>query len=189
MGDDYAALWRLDPDARRDWIARTYPQGCGIQWWLSIVDSAESQARSRLRRGEPARAVFEFATSLLALGAADGTVDPVRHGYWLLRLSASAREFAVPEGEMPAEITPDIAARRALDAMPVGAADAVDIGRRLDQDFRAGIDRPPDAESRAVGDVAFLVHALAWVRDAVTDPDLQRDIDLWRRLMRRATWT
>lgn len=177
---DYAALRHLPEGERLAWIAQTYPRGLGIQWWFAMLETAETEARSLLRRGEPAGDALGFAASLLQMGEDTGAIDNVRSSFWRLRFASSAIGLGIHADLLPEALRPDEAARQALSAMPLGPTEAIAAGERIDRELAHGLDRPADQESRAVGDVVLLVESLGQIRDCVTDRELRRQISRWQ---------
>ncbi|MGI5213785.1 hypothetical protein [Plantactinospora sp. CA-290183] len=184
--EQYDRLRNLPPDERAGWIRSTYPAGTGIQWWFSVLGSAETEVSARLVRGEPADAdPFAFAVSIVELGTTMGEVDPPHAAYWLVRFAAMALRFDTPPPGLPDEVTPDGSARAAIAAIPLTEEEALKAAERRSREFREGIDGPADEETRALQDLERVVSSLDRVRGHVTDPGLTARIDRWLEVYER----
>lgn len=176
---EYAALRGLPREERQTWIERRYPDGPGIQWWLSIADSAETEIIKRRWNGQSATEVYEFAASFLDLGEQVGALDPCHASYWLLRLASSAIRFGVSAADLPGSMTPDGAARRAVAALPLGQDEVIATSREFYQELDENPDGPPTPKGWLMARMDLVLSSLPWVQDAITDPDLQERVAEW----------
>ncbi|HEU5110835.1 MAG TPA: hypothetical protein VFT95_20030 [Micromonosporaceae bacterium] len=177
---EYSTLRSLSVADRPAWIEGRYPTGPGIQWWLSMVGSAETEAIACLRSGESALDAFEFAVSLLERGTATGGVTRAWMAYWLMRLAALAIKFNVASDGLPEQLLPDKSAEIALTAIPVDLEAARPMLRTLGAESPGEADRAPNENDRVVAEIALIVPTLDWIREEVSNRELQRLIDLWR---------
>lgn len=177
--NEYGSLRRVSPKELGDWLRRAHPTGRSIQWWVSIFESAETEALEPLHHRQPANGKsFEFAASLLDAGIQD-SVSPCYAAYWLLRFAALAIRYGEPIPGLPDAMSPNGSARRALKSIPLATEEAVIIGRRRNAELMAGGDEPAGPEIQTLQDIEWLIPSFSWVYDRVTDPDIAVQISEW----------
>ena len=176
---EYSTLRSLSEHELEGWVESSRADRRGRQWWLSVVDSAETEARSLLRAGRSAREVFAFAVAFLEIGERRGEVERGDVAYWFLRLAKSGIEFGVAPADLPEQLRPDGAASRALAALPLTAERAMEIARRQERELAAGIDGPARPDDLALMSFGTILTALAWLRGALTDADVEARVAEW----------
>lgn len=188
----YQQLRRVAPDARPAWVRERFPGGASPQWWQAVLEEAELDVSSlRSLPHDRYRENAAVAVSLVELAEADGGVDACRAARWLLRLAAMALRVDPPVRDLPDAVTPDGAARLALDRLGPPER-ALDLAARVRADSAAGSDmwhRPgqpvpaPDRDAVRLAGIRDLVASLASVVDRIGDDRLRADTMRWLDLL------
>jgi hypothetical protein len=180
---EYTVLRSLPLNGLGDRIRQDYPTGRTTQWWLSIVNSAETEVIAVIHRGQPVSIdAFRFAARLLDLGVQD-SVDLAKASDWVLRFAALAVRAGALVKELPLRMTPNGSAAYALAGIPLTKEQAIAMSRRRNQELtRDDRDHLADLEMREIQDTELIVSSLKSVRDNVTDTDLAAEIDAWLKV-------
>ncbi|MER7671390.1 hypothetical protein ABTY61_23395 [Kitasatospora sp. NPDC096128] len=193
---DYRELRQLPLDERRLWVQGRFPEGASPQWWLAMVESAET-AVSPVRdlSDDRRREGLEFAVSLLDLALDEGGMSPCYSAYWTVRLAALALRFRTPITRLPEVVTPDGAARLALQRLPFSREEALVVASRRRHNLQQGEDRfyspgedisqglyRPCEEVLLLQEVERVLSSLVWIADRIADDQLSREIGSWLNL-------
>lgn len=179
--EDYRQLRRLPPDGRRAWLAARGSITTNPQWWLALVDSAETDCglTRDLADGER-RTNLEFAASLVDLAVRCGAWRPTYAVSWLCRLVRIAMASEVPP---PGVLNPDSVAARGLAAIPLTVDQAVAAAARV----RATPDGDAaDVDEPVLREIHWLVPGLAdllpYLREESVAVEVTRWVDAMPRL-------
>ncbi|MBV6697366.1 hypothetical protein [Kitasatospora aureofaciens] len=190
---EYRELWQLSHDERRSWVRGRFPEGASPQWWLAMVESAETGVSPvRELPDDQRREGLEFAVSLVELALDEGGMSPCYSAYWTVRLAALALRFRAPIDRLPEVVTPDGAARLALRRLPLSREELLAAASRRRNDLQQGEDRfyvpgediseslhQPSEEVRLLQEVERVLSSLVWIADHIVDEQLSRDIQIW----------
>lgn len=196
-GQDYVDLHQYAPDAWPDWLHDRFPDGAPLQWWLSMIERAESNVSParRLTRDE-ARKNFEFALALLQLSRKYRGLHPCHSAYWMVRLVVMSLRYNPPVEGLPAEISPDRAAELALGSLPLSQEEALAVASRRRRELQQGVQRyyrrgddisrvEVAADIRDLQEVERLVSSFAWIAEKIVDKLISRRVADWVRLLPR----
>ncbi|MFI5643408.1 hypothetical protein [Kitasatospora sp. NPDC051705] len=193
---EYRELRQLPRNERRSWVRGMFPEGAPPQWWLSMVESAElGVSPMRELPADQYRENFEFAVSLLDLALDEGGLSPCHCAYWMVRIAATSLRFRTQIDHLPEVVTPDGAARIALERIPLSREEALAAANRRRDDLGRGEDRfyvPGDdlsdarhqatEEIRLLQEVERVLSSLEWIADRIIDEQLSREIQSWLNL-------
>ncbi|MBX7470470.1 hypothetical protein K1Y80_30880 [Streptomyces sp. MAG02] len=190
---EYYEFSQIPQDERRSWVRGRFPGGASPQWWLAMVESAET-AVSPVRglSDDQRREGLKFAVSLLDLAFEEGGMSPGHSAYWTVRLAALALRFRAPIVDVPEVVTPDGAARLALRRLPLSREKALLAASRRRIGLQQGEDRfhspgedisksgyQPTAEVGLLQETELVLSSLAWIADRIFDEQLLREIRIW----------
>lgn len=114
----------------RDWLISSQPADeTRTNWWLSVVSAATNFLQSTLAADEPTDAAnLELVVEVIDLAAEIGAISHVERAIRLANLAGLVVD-AGRVSDVPSALTPDIAARKCLDLMPVDMLDVVSEAR------------------------------------------------------------
>lgn len=183
--EDYLALRFSSKEERGSLISEMGPRAESVQWWLALVEAAETEVRHEMGEGRSAVDALDFAVFLLESGARAGAVSACRKAYWFIRLSRAAIDFGLEPAILPDQLSPDGAARHALSSLPLTPDEAIALSRRLDAEFDKGVDRLPGTEDRALAETGLVLASLNWVYEAIADSSLAAEVLHWLQVYRK----
>lgn len=103
----------------RDWLISSQPADeTRVNWWLSVVSTATSYLQSTLATDESTDADLELVAEVIDLATEVGAVSDVNRAIRLASLAGLVAD-APRASSVPSALTPDVAARKCLDLIPV----------------------------------------------------------------------
>lgn len=194
MGIDPEAVGAPNSSARETFdqiLARSSEQASPQQRCLSVFESLETalfptSPSSRRER----RKLFEIAASFVGEADEQHVISPPMGAHWMLRLAAIALRFDPPIDRLPVLVTPDGAARWALERIPLTREAAImeSETRRGKYDnagegFYAPMGWKParghKPEFSALQDVERILSGLQLISGAVRDSEIGREVESW----------
>jgi hypothetical protein len=193
--DEYAELRRLTARRQFDLVRTKVPRGAGPMWWLAVAEEVESRILSMARGTEPEHLDdLRFGVAWLRFAVSEGAVSPGLAAAGMVRLAALAARAPSPAG-LPDDVTPNGAARYALDNLPLSQPVALAVARQAQDEFAAGLaefyqpgddlfgpSHKPDPEVEQLRELKRVVHYLAEIVDHIEDPHLAAEVRSWLNL-------
>jgi hypothetical protein len=138
-----------------------------MQWWGSVIDSANSSVSPLLRLSpEEAVARLEFGARITLLSSARGEYPNGKSVCGIIGLAIRAVQYEPGLDGLPDIVTPDGAASWALDSMPLSRERARDLS--VQQDLE--LEKPESSDSVPSGLPASSIPDRRWVlRDHVRE--------------------
>lgn len=185
--EDYLTLRSSSEPQRSALILDMRPRAESVQWWIAMVEAAETEARRKLRDGRSVADALNFAIFLLESGVRSGVVSTCREAYWFIRFARTAIDFGLDPATLPEQLTADGAARQALASLPLTSDQAVALSRKLDAEFDEGVDRLPGPTDRVLAEIGLVLASLGWVHEAIVDAELAAEVSQWLQVYREMT--
>ncbi|MFI1102841.1 hypothetical protein [Streptomyces melanogenes] len=177
-----------------EWFHKRFPSGASLHWWVSTFESLEtSLSPVRDVPSEKRRERLVVGMQLLTLAVQEGEIETSLGAYWLIRFAALSLRFDPPMDELPDQLTPDGAAKWAIDNMPLSREQALaDSAEREAQyenppkDFYAPVDVTgevpefaPDTRFAALRETEMILSALVWISGHLSDTDTRGKVQEW----------
>ncbi len=131
--EEYVRIAAIPRGMLGQWLGERFPDGVPIQWWGSVIDSANSSV-SHLLRLSPEEAIvrFEFGARIALLSSARGEYPHGKSACSIIGLAIRALQYEPGLDGLPDIVTPNGAASWALDSMPVSRERARDLSVQQD---------------------------------------------------------
>jgi hypothetical protein len=189
--EEYVRITAMPQGMLGQWLGERFPDGVPIQWWGSVIDSANSSV-SHLLRLSPGEAVarFEFGARIALLSSARGEYPRGKSASSIIGLAIRALQYEPELDGLPDIVTPDGAASWALDSMPVSRERARDLSVQQDLDLEkpeSNDSAPPRLPAPSIPDRRWVLldhvrevnWALGQIVDKVTDEVILAEIHAW----------
>lgn len=176
---EYRELREVPPDELTEWIRRRYPSGRPVQWWLSVIESLETELAKVARFGDDPVNVLAFAECILDL-AVLGTGQVLEVCFWRLRLASILKRFDGAFTNVPFGLTPSSAARIALSNFSFSKDEIRSAGNRRNSElFGDGRQRITRSEMWLVQDFEKIICEMDILLDGVDDTELMIEFREW----------
>lgn len=193
IDEDFQQIQTIPRDELASWIGARFLGAAPAQWWGSIFDSIESSvSRFRDISAGQRRDAFELGAQLIVLSGELGGVPKALVAYWNLRLAALALRFDPPIDGLVQQVTPDGAARMAIDSMPTSQEEAVRYAVERSAEYEVAGDDfyapvgvapqqwpAPGPRNRMLQDIERTLSALQWVEGSLLDDQLRAEVVAW----------
>jgi hypothetical protein len=189
--EEYAQIAAMPHGMLGQWLGERFPGGVPIQWWGSVISSANSSVSPLLRLSpEEAVARFEFGARITLLSSARGEYPGGKSACGIIGLAIRALQYEPELDNLPDIVTPDGAASWALDSMPVSREQARDLSAQQDLELEKPessdpsplcfpVPSMPDHRWILLDHVREVNWALGQIADKVTDQVIVTEIYAW----------